>query len=227
MKMSRQPRCSSVTYPFRYAPRTPLGPAVLPGKYSVKLTVNGISYTQPLMIKMDPRVKTPEAGLRQQFELEMKINEAMHRDYQTLQQVRSVRKQLKNVTERTRQGQLKEFVAALESKAAELEGAEGGTTFLTTPEGRSLTRLNVGLNSLLAAVDSADVAPTTQAVSTFNELNNALEQQLARWNEIRTKDVPELNLKLKRSGEPQLNPEAATATEDWRRNHDRAGDDEP
>ena len=98
---------------------------------------------------------------------------------------------------------------------------------MSTSEGRSLTRLNAGLNILLATVDSADAAPTTEAVSTFNDLNKALDQQLARWDKIKTKDVPELNLKLKRSGEPQLNPEAATATEDWHSNHDRAGDDEP
>src|SRR5256886_1048984 len=213
---------------YHDTPRTPLGPAILPGKYTVKLTVNGTSYTQPLFIKMDPRVQTTGDGLRQQFELEMKINEAMHRDYQTLQQVRSLRKQLKNLTERTRQGQVKESVAVLESKAAEVEGGEGGygRTFLSTSEGRSLTRLNAGLNILLATVDSADAAPTTEAVSTFNDLNKALDQQLARWDKIKTKDVPELNLKLKRSGEPQLNPEAATATEDWHSNHDRAGDDE-
>jgi photosystem II stability/assembly factor-like uncharacterized protein len=210
-------------------PRTPLGPAVLPGKYSVKLTVNGTSYVQPLMIKMDPRVKTPEGGLRQQFDLEMKINEAMRRDYQTLQQVRSLRQQLKNLAERTRQGQVRELLTALESKAAELEGSEGGygTTFLSTPEGRSLARLNAGLNSLLAVVDSADVAPTIQAVSTFNDLNSALDQQLAHWDEIKSKDVPELNLKLKRSGLPQLNPELVTATEDLHGNNNRAGDDEP
>ena len=211
------------------APVSALGPAFLPGKYSVKLTVNGISYTQPLTIKMDPRVKTAEDGLRQQFELEMKINEAMHHDYQTLQQVRGLRQQLKNLTEKSRQGQLKESVAALESKAAELEGSEGGygTTFFSTPEGRSLARLNAGLNTLLAAVDSADATPTNQDVSTFRDLNNALDQQLARWDEIKTKDVPELNLKFKRFGLPQLNPELVTAAGDLHANHDRAGDDEP
>ena len=214
---------------YRDTPRIPLGPAVLPGKYTVKLTVDGASYTQPLMIKMDPRVKTTSDGLRQQFELEMKINEAMHRDYQTLQQVRSLRQQMKNLTERTRQGQIKDAVTALEGKTAELEGSEGGygTTFLSTPAGRSLARLNSGLNTLLAAVDSADVAPTIQAVSTFNDLSNALDQQLTRWNEIKSRDVQELNLKLKRSGLPQLNPELVTAMEDWRGDHNRAGDDEP
>jgi photosystem II stability/assembly factor-like uncharacterized protein len=33
------------------------GPTVLPGTYTVKLTVNGKSYTQPLVVKMDPRAK--------------------------------------------------------------------------------------------------------------------------------------------------------------------------
>jgi hypothetical protein len=191
--------------------------------------MSGISYTQPLTIKMDPRVKATEDGLRQQFELEIKINEAMHHDYQTLQQVRGLRQQLKNLTAKIREGQLKKTVAAVESETAELEGNEGGygTTFLSTPEGRSLARLNVGLNTLLTAVDSADAAPTTQAVSTFSDLTNALNQQLARWEVIKSKDVPELNLKLKRSGLPQLNPELVNAAGDLSGNHNRAGDDEP
>src|SRR2546430_14900167 len=99
--------------------------------------MNGTTYTKPLMIKLDPRVMTTQGGLRQQFELETKINEAMRRDYETLQQVRSLRRQLKNLIEKVRQGQLKETVSALESKAAELEGNEGGygRTFLS-PAGR-------------------------------------------------------------------------------------------
>ena len=214
---------------YHDTPRTPLGPTVMPGKYSVKLTVNGTTYTQPLMIKMDPRVMTTQGGLRQQFELETKINEAMRRDYETLQQVRSLRRRLRNLIEKVRQGQLKETVSALESKAAELEGNEGGygRTFLSTAGGRSLARLNAGLNTLLAAVDSADAAPTTQAVSTFSDLNNALDQQLARWDVIKSRDVPELNLKLKRFGLPRLNPELVTAAGDLSSNHNRAGDDEP
>ncbi len=43
---------------------------------------------------MDPRVKSSMDDLRRQFELEMNITEAMHRDYQALQQVRSMRHQL-------------------------------------------------------------------------------------------------------------------------------------
>jgi hypothetical protein len=44
---------------------------------------------------MDPRVKTSSADLRRQFELDRKIADALHRDYEALQQVRSLRAQLK------------------------------------------------------------------------------------------------------------------------------------
>jgi hypothetical protein len=50
---------------YRDTPRYPLGASILPGEYRAKLIVDGTSYTQPLTIKMDPRVKTSVEGLRQ------------------------------------------------------------------------------------------------------------------------------------------------------------------
>ena len=64
---------------YHDTPRYPLGVLVLPGEYLVKLTVEGRSYTQPLTVKIDPRVKTPFAGLLQQFTLARRITQLMHR----------------------------------------------------------------------------------------------------------------------------------------------------
>jgi hypothetical protein len=61
---------------------TPLrlfGPAVLPGQYTVKLTVEGQTYIQPLTVRLDPRNKAPEAALRQHFELAMQLVSDMDR----------------------------------------------------------------------------------------------------------------------------------------------------
>ena len=44
---------------------TPTVPWAPPGHYTVRLTVNGRSYMQPLTLRLDPRLKTPAAGLRQ------------------------------------------------------------------------------------------------------------------------------------------------------------------
>ena len=199
---------------YRDTPRYPLGPSVLPGRYTANLTVNGKTYAKDFTIKMDPRVSAGEAGLRQQFELESKIAEAMQRNYYALQQVRSVRQQLDTLRTHAGTAQPLPEIAALDQKAEELQGDEDTGVFLTTTAGKSLARLNSGLNTLLGAVDSADAAPTTQEQLTFADVNKALEQQLDHWKQIQTVDVPALNSKLKQAGLPAVNAESAVVLND-------------
>ncbi|MBA2688861.1 MAG: hypothetical protein H0U64_12310 [Gemmatimonadaceae bacterium] len=56
-------------------PLNPLGPVALPGEYTVRLTVNGRSHSQPLTVKMDPRATISAAGLQTQFDLSYKMAE--------------------------------------------------------------------------------------------------------------------------------------------------------
>jgi len=211
---------------YHDTPRYPLGPAVLPGQYAVKLTVDGRSYTQPLTIKMDPRVKSSTDDLRRQFELERNVTAAMHRDYQALQQVRSLRQQLNTLRGRAMANPLPGAIAALDTKLDELEGPEEGGTFLSTPQGRSLARLNIGLTTLLNTVDSADAAPNTTQWSTFVEVSAALDRQLDEWEKIKKADVPDLNLKLKQSGLQPLNAEsAAIIKQEWHSAEKAVGED--
>ena len=185
---------------YHDTPRYPLGPTVLPGNYNVKLTVAAKSYTQPLTIKMDPRVKTPPDGLRQQFETETRIVDAIHQDYTALQEVRGLRAQLKPLQEKAKKP-LSDSIAALDKKAAELEGASGGygAVFLKDAAGRSLARLNGGLNQLLGVVDAADTAPTSQQIAMLNQVQSVLAQQLAAWKELKERDLPALNTQLRRA----------------------------
>jgi len=50
------------------------GPQAVPGKYQVRLTVNG-SNTAPLEIVPDPRLKVSQQDLEKQFDLLIKIRE--------------------------------------------------------------------------------------------------------------------------------------------------------
>ena len=61
-------------------PREPMGPIALPGAYTVRLSVAGKSFSQPLTLKMDPRVKTSPAALALQFQLASKIVSMMRAD---------------------------------------------------------------------------------------------------------------------------------------------------
>jgi hypothetical protein len=68
----------------------PKGPWVVPGSYSVRLTVDGKPYTQPLVVKMDPRVKQPET-LQQQFDLSKRVYDAINTIQSTLPKVQQAR----------------------------------------------------------------------------------------------------------------------------------------
>jgi len=205
---------------YRDTPLYPLGATVLPGKYLMTLGIEkkpGVNssdlplpmqmqFTETLEIRMDPRVKTSPEDLQRQFDLDRKIADALHRDFEAIQQVRNLRKQLKSLADKKPVPEIAKLIAELEAKAAALEGEEGGfgTRFLTTPEGRSLARLNSGFSTILSALDSADAAPTTQQSAMAAELDKALTEQLAAWGQLKSHDVAQLNERLKQSGLPAI-----------------------
>ncbi len=159
-------------------PRYPQGPTVLPGKYVVKLTANGQTISQPLVIKMDPRVKTSVEGLRQQFLLETKIADAMNRSYEAVRQVRSARQRLK-------QASANDSASDAQKKLAMIESGSGGSTPVPLNE-KGLAPMNQALYALLEVVDSADAAPTTQAAATFQDLDEALGKRLEDWKRLQS-----------------------------------------
>ena len=208
---------------YHDTPRYPQGAAVLPGKYKVVLSAGGKSYTQTLEVRIDPRVKTSPEDLRRQFELDRKIADALDKDYEALQQLRSLRSQLKTLTAKIStigsaedhrenpgsdaiRNAIRKTADALEAKAAPIEGEPGGNDarYLNTPEGRSLSRLNRGFGAVISALDSADAAPTTQEAAMVAELEKALDEQLSAWNQLKSKDIPELNDQLKKAGLPGI-----------------------
>ena len=74
---------------YRDTPRLPRGALVLPGEYTAKLSVGGETYSQRFTVVMDPRVKTPAAGLEQQLALSLKLCEMMNRSYDSLMRARA------------------------------------------------------------------------------------------------------------------------------------------
>jgi hypothetical protein len=205
----------------------PLGAWVLPGSYTVQLTVDGKSYTQPLVVKMDPRIKTSLADLGKQFEMQSGAVEGMNESFESLIQVKSVRAQLKERAEKAGNGALADEIAALDKQAAEMEGSAQSSFFGLPPGAKqpeNFSSLNQHFDAILTVADTADAAPTTQATAVFRELEDALEKLIARWTKIRQQDIPALNAELKKAG---LTPVDPNKTPDALPSDDSDGDDEP
>jgi photosystem II stability/assembly factor-like uncharacterized protein len=182
-------------------PLYPQGPVVLPGQYTVKLTAAGRTLTQPLTVKMDPRVETPLEGLKRQFDLATAICVELRTDSAALRQVRGLRAQLGKLRESVKEGSLAEAVAALDAKAAELENAIASSTGLGA---EGFAQLNGRFATLYEVVEGADAAPTSQAVAAFDEARRALAAKLERWKELRERDGSALNENLQRATLPVL-----------------------
>ncbi len=61
------------------SPALPQGPFVLPGRYQVRLTAGEATLTQPLEVRLDPRVDTPAADLAALLDLQRRVAAALGR----------------------------------------------------------------------------------------------------------------------------------------------------
>jgi photosystem II stability/assembly factor-like uncharacterized protein len=159
----------------------PASPWVMPGRYTVKLTANGQSYTQPLIVKMDPRVHTSLPALTEQFTLSKQCYDDAVKTSKIMEEIRAMRDRLRSTPD-----------AALEQKLNALAGAPGGGRFgggggrgpvAGGPD--TLTSVSATLTQLMRAIENADVAPTTQMAAAVADRHAALRKLMARWTELK------------------------------------------
>ncbi|HEX8737990.1 MAG TPA: hypothetical protein VF721_21840 [Pyrinomonadaceae bacterium] len=173
-------------------------PWVMPGEYSIVLTVDGKSFTQALTVKIDPRVKASTADLAKQFELSKQLY-----DHRLLLQPISERlnllvSELAKARERAGQnaaaaGQIE----ALDKKLNELAGVASR---------RPGAPLSLGvfgrLRTLFGVIQEVDAAPTPQVEAAVAETIRESKSVIERWQTIEAQEVPALNRQLQAAGVP-------------------------
>jgi hypothetical protein len=194
-----------------YTGQGPQGPIAMPGHYTIKLSVGSWSQTQPLELVIDPRVaKTvTQQALQQQFDLALQVRQANDDLHRAVNQVRTMRGELKNVQGRfAEDAKLKQVVAqadTLDKKMAPVEEAliqvnmKGSEANLAFPN-----MLNEQLDGLSSAVQAGDSAPSQQQQEVFKMLRSELDQQLTAWKQIMQNDVPAFNELVRNSNIPVL-----------------------
>ena len=156
-------------------------PWVLPGTYIARLTVQGKTYERPLVVKMDPRVKTPTAGLLEQFELSKKLYDDLSKGSSALQALRARRAELKTKADADSK--------ALDGRLEELEGRQGarfgGGGRLPVNGPATLASLIASLETLLGALQDADVPPTAPQRAAATMHLREMDALLARWEQLK------------------------------------------
>ncbi len=199
-----RPKTLENDYPISAIPHdtpvSPLGPAAVPGEYTVRLTVDGASQTQKLKLRMDPRVPTIPADLQAMFAAQLRATADLAANYDALQQIRSLRKQLAAL-KTTAPESLRPAAASLDENLAKLES--GTATKPPAPgvnANRGVATLHSWFSQVYATLDSADAAPTIQALAMLTELEKSSTQQLNDLKRLRDGPLTQLNEQLRHSG---------------------------
>ena len=194
----------------------PTTPWANPGRYTVRLTVNGTSYTQPITVQQDPRVKTPAATMAQVYSLskaaylEAVAAQKAVTDAQGLQRQIAALEPNASGAAATALTEFGGKVAALAGTAPTGRGGRGGGGG-TPPEGGrgagagaapsdSLQSVLAGLTGVMTSLQSADVQPTTVQLEAIAAARARASRTMQQWTVLRGTELTALNAILKSAG---------------------------
>lgn len=204
----RYPRVPDVEaeYPIAAIPHNtapqPASLWVMPGRYTVALTVNGQIYTQPLTVRMDPTVKIAPTALAKQFELSQRMYKSLLTLSPAAEEAAAIEKQISELKKTARE----ETLAAVNAFEQKLSAVMGRRTRRPGPpeENPSLGGMKTRMLTLLGILQETDDAPTTQATAAVSELEQGVAPLMKRWESIKKDDVPALNTQLQKAALPEL-----------------------
>ena len=180
-------------------PSSPWAPA---GKYTVRLTVDGQSYTQPLTLRLDPRVTTSASDLAQNNKLSMEMYELARDARLAYGQAHGLGQEVAKLGS-TQGAPAVSFKAKIDALAPdETHGFRGfgrGYQAATTLNGVSDAAL-----AALISLQSADTAPTAAQTAATVRAKAQAQAVMAKWQEVKTRELPAFNATRTSKGQPAL-----------------------
>jgi hypothetical protein len=191
----------------------PNAPWAAPGLYTVKLTVDGKSYAQPLTLKLDPRVKAPAAGLAAADRLAKALYDGAKDAQSALQSVRDLHAAVRDAKERAGQSAAAAALDTFDKKLTALEGVPAapggrGAGGGGAPGGRggapggpeTLSSIGATLTPLMSLLQGADSAATEQVLQAVADRRDSLAKLMAAWSTVKAVDLPAVNAELTKAG---------------------------
>jgi hypothetical protein len=187
----------------------PRGPQVLPGNYTVRLTVGEKTYEQQVEVRLDPTITVSPADLRAQLDLLTTIQGLQNSANSVLRYLDSVREQLKH-TETTvkslNKEPDKELSKALTDYQKQIDDitrrlGRASEQTLGLPGG---ARVTDKLGALFGDIDSFNGAPTVGQREYFKELEPEFRARMTETNKFISETIPQWNDKLRSWNAPTL-----------------------
>jgi photosystem II stability/assembly factor-like uncharacterized protein len=141
----------------------PTSPWVMPGTYTVKLTVDGNTIIKPLTVKMDPRVKTTIQGLQLQHDFSLQVYTVRKALLQLGLEIRTAKASVKTEDPKKKIGEL-------------LTSATGKPT---------IANLDESVSTLFTLLQGSDTPPTQQQIAGVQQVMKQFDTLKKLWEEIK------------------------------------------
>ena len=170
------------------------GPKVVPGLYTVELSINDEVQVQEFEILKDPRVKYTQAELEEQYDFITSINNKVTEAHNDIIEMRQLKKQMKDFSKQHDSPRVKQKIESLDSTLTVIE-----KTLYQTQNRSRQDPLNfpIRLTNKLAHLNSlsqmSDGPPTSSMLEVQEELTEKIDAELAAFRKLKSKDVQELN----------------------------------
>jgi photosystem II stability/assembly factor-like uncharacterized protein len=193
-----------------------VGPIVGPGTYTVKLTVDGQSYSQPLEVVADPRTPGTPAQTEATVKMLLQIRDAITNVSEMTNQIEWLRKQLETVEamlKSEKKPSQEKTLQAVENMDKKMQGIEAqlfSPALANSDEKSYLDKYKLYLSLVWlngeVGTGGGDVdgnpgyAPTDASVEVFNMLSKRLAAAKAQYRDLMEKELPQFNRSLAEQG---------------------------
>ncbi|MFQ5536712.1 MAG: WD40/YVTN/BNR-like repeat-containing protein [Gemmatimonadota bacterium] len=182
----------------------PVGPAVLPGWYQVRITVDGKTQTRDFEIKMNPRAAAAGvtlADLRARHDLAVKIRDKVSEANEAVIRIRAIREQIEDRLAKKDDAQLRSLGTTVEERLGSVESEIYQVRNRSNQDPLNYPiKLNNKLAALLNLVEGSESRPTDQSYEVFEVLSTRLDGEIQQMNLIIQQDVARLNELLRKLG---------------------------
>ncbi|MEM9055925.1 MAG: glycosyl hydrolase, partial [Pseudomonadota bacterium] len=174
------------------------GPAVPPGTYRARLTVNGETSETDFQVVADPRSPMTAADYAAQYTFATDTRDLVSRAHEGIATIRTLRAQLEGVEDRVEEGS--DTATAMTATLETLKSIEE-RLYQTKNESRQdplnfPIRVNNKLSYVMLLAMGSEAAPTASMRAVRDELAADVERELARLDAVVANDVPALNRQL-------------------------------
>jgi hypothetical protein len=183
------------------------GPTALPGTYQVRLTVDGRSQTQPLVIRKHPLRNTPDADLAEQFDLALQIRDKISEANNAVIEIRRIKGE---VTERLPKISKREFKLVADRLVAALSTVEQQIYQVKNQSGQDPLNFPIKTNnrfaSLLGMTLRGEGKPTANIYPIFEDLKKELKAETDALEKVFANELKSFNVEATGAGMEPITP---------------------